>query len=137
MVAFVVVAIGLLQLSGCNAKGTVIGKVRFRGSPLPSGLIVFVDGGGIPHPGRIQRDGSYSVANLPCGPMKVAVATMFTGNIFLPEDGPRVPAVRIPRHYTHPDNSGLAKNVWRGVQVFMIDLNDDFDPEEVSLGIGQ
>jgi hypothetical protein len=44
--------------------------------------------------------------------------------------------VRIPRHYADPDKSGIALDVRRGSQVFTIDLEDDFEPDELSAGFG-
>jgi hypothetical protein len=130
MVAFVGVAFGLLQLSGCNAKGTVTGRVNFKGKPLPSGLVVFYDRDGNSYPAAIQRDGSYALGNVLCGPVKIAVGSMGWGRQEMPPPG----YVCIPKHYLDPRKSGLELDVRRGLQVFMIDLNDDFNLDELSLG---
>jgi hypothetical protein len=131
IIAFVVMTVGLV-LSASSAKGIITGKVNFKGEPLPSGLVVFVDRDDNCYPARIQRDGSYTTAvDVPCGPMKVTVATVRLGKWVHPGSGNFPPSyVRIPRHYAYPDKSGLAVNVRRGPQVFMIDLDDDFDAEE-------
>jgi hypothetical protein len=129
MVAFVVVTAGLVLLSGCNAKGTVTGKVNFKGKPLPGGLIVFVDRDDNRYPALIKGNGSYTTAvGVPCGPMKVTVGTGPLGKLVLGNFPPSY--VRIPRHYADLNKSGLALNVRRGLQVFMIDLDDDFEAEE-------
>jgi hypothetical protein len=136
----VVVAAGVVvvALSGWNAKGTVTGKVTFKGKPLPNGLVVFVDSDDNRYPALIERDGSYTTrAKLPCRSMKVIVGTSPNGNVNLVLPEPSmfpVSHVPIPRHYAAPDKSGLAIDVRRGLQVFTIDLNDDFEPDELSMG---
>jgi hypothetical protein len=137
MVAFVGVAVGLLQLSGCDAKGTVTGKVTFKGQPLPNGLVVFVDRDGNYFPARIQGDGSYATsAKVPCGLMKVTVGTVRLGRLVHPEERVTPPDyIRIPRHYADPDKSGIVLDVRRGSQVFTIDLEDDFEPDELTVGL--
>jgi hypothetical protein len=128
IVALVSVAAGLLQLSGCDARGTVTGKVTLKGKPLLRGVVIFYDRDGEDYFGQVQRDGSYTVANIPCGPMKIAVHTRGPT-----PPGPLIPPpghVPIPKHYYDPWKSGLELDVRRGLQVFMIDLNDDCDPDE-------
>jgi hypothetical protein len=127
IVAFVGVAAGLLQLSGCDAKGTVTGKVTFKGTPLLRGAVIFYDRDGENYLGQIQRDGSYTVANIPCGPMRIAVFGRG------PAPPPLIPppgGLPIPKHYGNVSKSGLELDVRPGSQVFMIDLNDDYDPDE-------
>jgi hypothetical protein len=94
-----VVAIAILLLSGwivfCehNRTGTLTGKVTFNGKPLPGGLITLTttaDGEVRTYPGRIQKDGTYKVPNVPAGLAQVSVATVnaaqFRGDSRMPAD---------------------------------------------------
>jgi hypothetical protein len=96
---------GWLVLGDYGRTGTVSGKVTFRGQPLPGGMVTLqaIDNGELRiFPGMIQKDGSYTVANVPVGPAKVGVGF------------PRMP----PRFR----DMGLAVDVKPGKQDFPIDL---------------
>ena len=121
-----VVAIAILLLSGwivlCehSRMGTLTGKVTFNGKPLPGGLITLTttaDGEVRTYPGRIQKDGTYTVPNVPAGPAQVSVATINV--LHLPD------AIRIPRRFADAGRSGLAVEVRGGTQDFPIDLQDE------------
>jgi hypothetical protein len=66
----------LLPAVGCSSKkGTVFGKVFYQGKPLPGGQVDFLFPNG-PGGGSSQidpKDGSYRIANLSRGTMKVVV----------------------------------------------------------------
>jgi hypothetical protein len=69
---------GLVLTSlGCSGgTGTVTGKVKYNGEPLPSGRVVFMnaDGKGTQE-AEIQSDGSYKIERMPTGLAKVSVVT--------------------------------------------------------------
>jgi hypothetical protein len=68
-----VLALALLTV-GCSSKGTVSGKVIYKGKPLAGGMVTFVpEGGGAAVTAPIQEDGSYTIAKIPPGPVKIAV----------------------------------------------------------------
>lgn len=72
-------AVGLLSLTvGCGgaAKGTVSGKVLYKGKPLPGGTVSFVppEGKGTVV-AQIGEDGSYSVSKVPVGEVTIIVET--------------------------------------------------------------
>jgi len=65
-----------LPATGCGGKkGTLKGTVYFKDKPMPGGQITFVpaEGGGGGTSTIDPKDGSYAVANLPVGRMKVIV----------------------------------------------------------------
>jgi hypothetical protein len=127
-------AAALLLLTGCGGPGTVTGKVTYKGGPLPGGLVTVVDAIDNRYPGQIQRDGTYTVANVPPGPAKIVVGTTSEiGSIMHPGERkePYGPYVRIPKRYGQPDKSGMALYVKTGKQEYMIDLKDDFEPGEL------
>jgi hypothetical protein len=65
----------LLGTTGCGARGTISGKVKYKGNLLPSGRLVFVDSKDRQvASASINNDGSYS-AIVPSGTMKIAVMT--------------------------------------------------------------
>jgi hypothetical protein len=128
LVAFVGVAIGfLLNYPRRVEKGTVTGKVRFQGKPLKEGWITFFDREDNTYRGFIQRDGSYTVSDIPRGPAKIAVSKRVTSGLGTMRE-PREPyeGVYIPRHYSDPTKSGLSLMVWAGLQEKDFDLKDDF-----------
>src|SRR5207237_179016 len=55
--------------------GTVVGKVTFKGQPVPSGRVSILGDGGVVCTGVIRPDGRYTVYRVPCGPVRIAVAT--------------------------------------------------------------
>ena len=111
---------GWLVLYERIPTGTVTGRITFKGQPLPRGMVVLLtteDGQIRTYPGLIHKDGTYTVANVPTGPAKVAVASGRSRN--------DAPADRIPRKYRDPDTSGLSFEMRPGTQNFSVDLQDD------------
>jgi hypothetical protein len=130
---FVVMAAALLLVAGCGGTGTLNGKVTFKGQPLPGGMVTVFDAGNAGHSGQIQKDGSYSVSNIPAGSAKVTVGTSPSrGNIRNPDavKEPWGPYVQIPRRYSDPEKSGFKLEVKSGTQEMQLDVKDDFEPGE-------
>ncbi|HKI35265.1 MAG TPA: hypothetical protein VKA46_25635, partial [Gemmataceae bacterium] len=73
--AALLVTFALLS-AGCGGTGTVTGKVFYKDKPLGGGTVVFwnIDGKGS-KTSRIQPDGSYTMENMPAGPVKITVET--------------------------------------------------------------
>ncbi len=124
------VGLALLVLAGCGGEAklaTVQGKVFFRGQPLPGGSIVFVPdpergGGGPMAVGEIGTDGRYT---LHTGVKPGAVPGWHRVTVAPPARGPGLPSAlgshgqrpewTIPRHFSHPDQSGQAHEVKAGM----------------------
>ena len=72
-----VVAFGVVVCTagGCASKGNVTGKVTHQGKPVTSGTVTMIASDKMPYPGMINADGSYSIANVPSGPVKVLVTS--------------------------------------------------------------
>lgn len=73
-------AILLLSLpiltSGCgDSVGTVSGTVTYQGKPLTGGSITFLPKEGLAVNGTIDKDGTYSVAKVPAGEVKISIDT--------------------------------------------------------------
>jgi hypothetical protein len=66
----------VLLTAGCGGKGTVTGKVLYKGQPVRGGSISFVpEGGGGVMSSPIEEDGGYTIRNVPQGPVKITVET--------------------------------------------------------------
>jgi hypothetical protein len=135
IVAFVVVAAWLLWLQWSGAKGTVTGKVNFKGMTVPYGVVTIIDREGNRYRGLIHRDGTYTVSDIPRGLATVTVAAPLKGlrldRDLCPNRFPFGPYVAIPRHYAHPDKSGLSLTVRSGTQDIAFNLKDDFEDAEL------
>jgi hypothetical protein len=139
-------AAGLLALAGCGGdKGTLSGKVTYQGKPVVLGYVSVIASDNVQYAGPINSDGSYSIPNVPGGPVKIAVSSPNpgakpgspaaagegrkvkggTGDLPGEEAGPpgAAPAgwVALPEKYADPQTSGLANSV-RGDTVINLDL---------------
>jgi hypothetical protein len=115
-VLLTLVAIGLA--SGCglgSGTGDVRGKVYFKGSEVTSGFVTMVGHDGTPKNSAIAEDGSYQIAGLPAGEVKIVVTSP-------PADpakggaGRRTPPPRPgvePRERQKPTTSDQQKKTWR------------------------
>jgi hypothetical protein len=94
-----------------HAKDTafVTGKVTLANELLPSGTVVFIAANGWTARGRIRPDGSYVMAGVPIGEVKIGI-----------ERGGGAPGVkrgaqvRVPSRYRNPQTSGLTYTVAAG-----------------------
>ena len=69
-------ALLLSALSGChNARGTLHGKVTFKGEAVPAGSVVFYGPGDQVASAGLLADGTYEATDVPLGEVKVAVTT--------------------------------------------------------------
>src|SRR5437660_1764669 len=70
-------ALALLPPSaGCAGSGTITGKVTYQGRPLTGGTVQFTSTKGRgTRTVQIGEDGSYTIPNMPTGPVKIAVET--------------------------------------------------------------
>jgi hypothetical protein len=129
IVASLVVAVGLLRLPGClgEVTGTVTGKVNFSGKPLSEGWITFFDREGNGYRTFIHPNGTYTLANVPQGMVKIAVEARRRAVPDGPATDPVGPYRHVPRRYSDADKSGLSLTVRAGPQDVDIDLKDDFD----------
>jgi hypothetical protein len=137
-----IVSIGLVfaLATGCGGPytGTVTGKVTYKGTPLPGGIVTFIHPDGRIGQATIKEDGSYTVEQAPGGDVKCTVQTVKPIPAVpksmaskLPGGGhaaePVYPAgkyVRIPEKYSKPETSGLNLTVHRGSQNYDISLTD-------------
>ena len=74
MLCSLLVAAGL---AGCGKQtATVSGKLTVGGTPLPFGTVNILAAEGVPQEGKINPDGSYTVLNVPRGPVKILVTAI-------------------------------------------------------------
>jgi hypothetical protein len=66
-------AVLLVALCGCGGPATVSGKVTYRGRPVLSGSVIFLNQDGTARTGVIQPDGSYSVEGVARGRARIGV----------------------------------------------------------------
>jgi hypothetical protein len=139
-------SVGLLALllsvgcAGSKPVGSVTGKVLYQNKPLRGGSVTFIpaDGVGVAS-SRIGEDGTYSIARIPVGPVKITVETKSSepprkytgGGAPPPPDDPnnrpdpeRKPGRYIPiaDRYADAEGSGISYEVKAGAQEFTVEL---------------
>jgi hypothetical protein len=68
--------LGLAAVGGCGkAKSTVKGKVSYQGKPVVWGSVTLIGSDNVQYVGDITPEGTYSVANVPTGPVKLGVSS--------------------------------------------------------------
>jgi hypothetical protein len=136
----------LFGAAGCSSYGTVSGKVSHKGQTLGGGTVVFFSPGKGSVPAQISPDGSYTIAKVPIGPVKISVETASAkpaaapkgmtpppGAANVPPDAANSPVyggqkssggkyVPIPENYGDPEKSGLSYTVQSGSQSHNIEL---------------
>ena len=71
-----VAVLGLLLIAcGCSSRGTVSGKVTFRGKPVVWGTVSVIASDNVQYAAQITSEGTYSIPNVPTGPAKFAVSS--------------------------------------------------------------
>jgi hypothetical protein len=127
----------LVVVAGCGQSSQVSGLVTYDGQPLPGGRVTFLcDGEGCPVLcSNIAEDGTYVIANLPLGRVRVSIET------FEPQPKPATGPdpvtgidyslawedtgryVRIPQRYGSAKTSGIEFVVSATEQRFDIPLS--------------
>jgi hypothetical protein len=100
---------GTLLAAGCGGgKGSVTGKVLYKGQPVRGGNVSFVpEGGGGVMSSPIEEDGGYTIRNVPAGTVKITVET----ESFRPstmQGGPEGGAPEFMKKYVQKKNPELA-----------------------------
>lgn len=135
-----------LAATGCGGKGSVTGKVSYKGEPLGGGTVLFYSEGQGTASSPIGPDGSYKVDKVPAGEVKIGVETKSVkpaanfnrpamptpppdalpkdaaASIYGPPSQPMGKFVAIPDSYADPKSSGLTYTVKPGPQPYDIDL---------------
>jgi hypothetical protein len=132
------VALAVAGCGGAGGKGTVSGKVTYKGAPLKAGRVAFATSTKQNVVAEIGEDGSYTAPDVATGPAKISVQTSYlkqaskVPHYKVPEGAPpglgggdpslakRYTA--IPDNYEDPEKSGLTYDVKRGSQTHDIDL---------------
>jgi hypothetical protein len=119
-----VIGLALLGLpaGGCGGEtsGTIVGKVAFRGQPVPGGFVDFVSEGGKVTTGRIQPDGTYTVSGVPVGRAAITVRDLSGGLGGAAGTKP----LKLPLRYRSAEASGLHYTVNSGRQQHNLDLSE-------------
>ena len=132
----------LLCVSGCSSKGTVSGKVTYKGNPVTSGSVSLIASDDIQYASDIGPDGSYSIPNVPGGPVRFFInspnpnANMafrnaprdirgendLGGGGAAPPVVPPPPAgwVQLPDKYSDPEKSELTGNVSKDTVINLV-----------------
>jgi hypothetical protein len=140
-----VAALLAVGLAGCGPQAVeVTGRVSYQGKPVGRGSVTLVGSDNLPYTGAIQPDGTYTVASVPAGPVKIGVSTpgggfrgserpggakipraggAFEREGAPPVEGPAPPsAVAVPDRYADPLTSGLSGVAKKG-EPLNIELN--------------
>jgi hypothetical protein len=137
--------LSVLGAAGCgsSSSGTVTGKVTYKGAAVPGGTVSFFGADNWTGSAHLGEDGSYSIANVPAGTVRISVETMTArppkpppGAMPKPPTDAPVPKgsmydpaaqakryVPIPPRYADKDQSGLTYDVKPGKQVHDIKLD--------------
>jgi hypothetical protein len=119
------VLVVLACLSCGKPTGKVSGVVTYRGEPLNSGTVTFLDGSNLPvGSSAISPQGAYSVSRVPVGTVKILVTTPHSAasSRLLPppprgkEAGEPIPPVTVPLSYGDTEKSDLSYTVTVGDQ---------------------
>jgi hypothetical protein len=137
----------LLVPLGCSGKGSVSGKVLYKGEPLKGGTVTFVPDGEGKQSVRsnIEEDGTYTIIGVAPGPAKIMVETRSAkpttglppmmapgGKSPFPANDPNSARreaaskdryVNIPAKYEKTETSGLSYTVTSGKQTFDVKLD--------------
>src|SRR5262245_37798980 len=122
------VFMGLALLAGCERGPEplvpVTGKVFYRGTPLPTGTVVFTPdaqrgGSGQVASAEIQKDGSFRLRTgdadgAAAGWHRITVLAVEPPPGELPKDRFLIPRSLVPEKYRDPELSGLAREVKPG-----------------------
>lgn len=115
-------------LSGCGpSTSTVSGTVTYQGKKVVWGGVALVAADGTAHPGTIEKDGSFTIANVPTGTAKVGVtspdplmgaksAKEFEGTRYKPPQLPAGAWFPVPEKFGDPKTSGLTVEVGSGAK---------------------
>jgi hypothetical protein len=139
-VMFLALAVSVGALGCGSSEGKVSGKVTYKGAPLKGGNVYFTTADNKTEMSQIDEDGSYTIPQVPPGPVKISVETASlkkTGSrkSYGPKDiapGTYTPPdpteakrryVEIPARYEDPQQSGLTYTVTRGSQTHDINLD--------------
>jgi hypothetical protein len=130
----------VLAVSGCgSSKGTVSGKVVCGGKAVVWGSVTLIASDNMTYAAQITPEGTYSVPNVPGGPVKICVTSPNPDTVARGGPAPRGTAsdradaapvakppdgswVELPEKYSDPEKSGLTGTVNGNTT---IDLNLD------------
>ena len=133
------VAAALLAAAGCGGGGrthSLTGKVTYQGKPVIYGSVLVRCADGTQQAGNIQPDGTYTVADLPAGPVKLGVISPEPPDPASRPPPPGAPGApppglrpvdrskwfKLPEECGDPDKSGKAATVQAGTTTFDIQL---------------
>jgi hypothetical protein len=146
--AVVLLAPVVAVLAGCSGKGQVSGKVTYKGQPVPAGRVTFVcQSGDNRSISAAIKDGRYTIADCPSGPVKISVETFPPAGAAKPDASPpgapkgitagfgpsansesyaSPPGqyVQLPARFANPDKSDLSYTVTAGKQDHDLDLGN-------------
>src|SRR5262245_32141293 len=74
--------LGLAAVGGCGkGRSTVSGKVSYKGKSVVWGTVTLIASDNVQYVGDITPEGTYSVPNVPAGPVKVGVSSPKPGGV--------------------------------------------------------
>ncbi len=105
-------------------KVTVNGTVRYKGQPVPSGILQFVGDGGTYSAAALQSDGTFIITDVVPGEVKVGIQErpQSAGSSSGKDGGPRPAPVSLPPQYRDPQTSGLTYTITPETKALNIDL---------------
>lgn len=130
-IAALVLGTACAALAGCGAgTGELTGTVTYNSKPVRTGTVSVMADDGSLKSGTINDDGTYTVAGVPTGPVKVGVSSPDPRTIKVAqrkksEPPPKADAsmwFAIPPKYAEPKDSGLSTTVGGGKNDFPITL---------------
>lgn len=130
--------LAIVAIAGCKARqAEVTGSVRYRNKPLTSGSVSFYCANGEIRSSIISEDGTYHLAKMAPGSVRVTVAshprvpqslraswgpTRVGPSGAREPEAPEKPLVQVPKRYNQPESSELAFEVQPGEQKLDLEL---------------
>jgi hypothetical protein len=120
----VLTILALSLVPGCGSGvGDVSGKVYYKGKIVTSGFVTMIGRDGIPKNSEIAEDGSYQIASVPIGEVKIAVSsppldpTKAKG-----KQPPRRPGDEGRKANPGPEATETQKKTWREIDIIYTDV---------------
>jgi hypothetical protein len=119
--------VSLVGLAGCASKGTLYGKVTYKGEPVGNAMVSLTgDKPTDSFGGTTGADGTFQFGNIVPGSYKVTVTTTppppktGLGAVPMPQiqGVEQIKYVALPAKYAKPETSGLSVTVGRGKQEY-------------------
>jgi len=86
-----VLSAALSCLAGCGSSSKIVGKVTYKGKPVPGGIVAFYGANNWTGTSDLDENGNYTIVKAPVGTVKITVDTSSYRPTQLPFAAPKMP----------------------------------------------